>query len=130
MDEGILTDQKDEELIQQLINVLVSPRGYKDIRANLEDYETPAKLTRQNKKTNEDESFIPDVTAVINGRKSYFELAVKSDDVTQVVTKWKLLSDVARYKRGKLFLVTPRGHFAFADRLMKLHMIQAEVVKL
>lgn len=131
MEEGILTaeQQKEAELIREVVDKVVSPRGYKDIRANLEDYETPSKLTRASS-ADEDEAFIPDITGVLNGRKSYFELALKTDKVRPVVTKWKLLANMAQFKRGKLFLIVPRGHFAFANRILNTYPIQAEIIKL
>ncbi len=129
MEEGILTveQQKGSELIREVVDKIVSPRGYKDIRANLEDYDTPSKLSRAGE---DDEAFIPDITGVLNGRKSYFELALKTDKVRPVVTKWKLLSNMAKFKNGKLFLIVPRGHFAFTSRLLNKYPIQAEVIKL
>ncbi len=130
MEEGILTvhQEKDSDMIRQVVEEVVSPRGYKDIRANLEDYESPSKLMRR--QGDEEEFFIPDATGVINGRKSYFELALKTDKVRQVVTKWKLLANMAAFKRGKLFLIAPRGHYAFASRLLNKYAIQAEIVRL
>ena len=128
MEEGILTDQKDEELIQQMLDDFICPRGYKNIRANVDEYETPSRLSRQT--SDGEESFIPDATGIINGRKSYFELALKSDSKRATVTKWKLLANLAKFKRGKLYLVAPRGHYAFVDRLLKKYPISAEIVKL
>lgn len=128
MEQGILTDNKDADLIREIVDRIVSPRGFKDIKANIADYETPARLTR--KSESGDEAFIPDVTGTLNGRKSYFELALKTDDEQQAVTKWKLLSNVARFKNGKFFLVVPRGHYAFANRLISQYTIEAEVLKM
>ncbi len=130
MDTGILTEEKDVALIQQMVEEIVAPRGYKDIKANFGDYETPARLSRKNSNGEDTESFIPDATGVINGRKSYFELAMKSDSQQATITKWKLMSSIAHFKRGKLYLIAPRGHYAFVDRLLKLYPINAEVLKL
>ncbi|MCB0636636.1 MAG: hypothetical protein KDC54_08465 [Lewinella sp.] len=128
MEQGILTEVKESELVRQMVEEVVSPKGYNDIKANVEDFETPARLTRQ--RDGEEESFIPDATGVLNGRKSYFELALKTDAIRQVVTKWQLMSSVASYKRGKLFLVVPRGHFAFTNRLLNKYPIEAEIIKM
>jgi hypothetical protein len=128
MEQGILTEAKEAGLIRQMVEEVISPKGYNDVKANVDDFETPAKLTRR--KDGEEEYFIPDATGVLNGRKSYFELAVKTDAVRQVVTKWQLMSSVANFKRGKLFLVVPRGHYAFASRLLGQYPIEAELVKM
>lgn len=129
MEEGILTEAKDEVLLRKLIDKVVLPRGYQDVRANIEGYETPAKLRRKTE-DGEEEVFIPDATGVLNGRKSYFELALKSDNLQEVVTKWKLMSNLATYKDGKLFIVVPHGHLAFTNRILESYPIQAEVVKI
>ena len=126
MEEGILTMEKDAAVIQEAIESYVAPRGYKNIRANVENFETPSRLSRGKK----EEAFIPDITGILNGRKSYFELALKTEKIRQVVTKWKLLSKIAAFKRGKFVLLVPSGHFAFTNRLLKKYPIEAKVVKL
>jgi len=129
MENGILTEaqQKDPELIQLLLDKIVKKKGFENVRANAEGYETPAKI-RRGKDT--EEYFIPDCTGEVNGRKSYFELGMKSDDERELVTKWRLLSSLANYKHGKLYLAVPRGHMAFTNRILADYPIQAEVVKL
>ena len=117
---------KKPKLINRVIDKVVSPRGFKKIKANTEDFNTPSKLNRERN----DESFIPDITAVRNGRKSYFELALKTEKIRQVVTKWKLLSQLATFKRGKLFLIIPRGHYAFTKRVLKKYPIEAKLIRL
>ncbi len=121
----MLTPVKEPEMIKDAIENVVSPRGFKDIRANIEDFETPARLSR----SEDDSAFIPDITGVINGRKSYFELVFKTDKLRAMVTKWKLLSKIAAFKRGKLFLIVPRGNYAFTDRILKKYRIQAKILK-
>ncbi|PHN04847.1 hypothetical protein [Flavilitoribacter nigricans] len=126
MENGILTDAKDEVLVRKLIEQVVLPRGYQNVKANTEGYDTPSKLSRPN----EEGAFIPDATGVLNGKKSYFELAQKTDDLQEVITKWKLLSNLASFKNGKLFLVVPHGNLAFTNRILNNYPIQAEVVKM
>ncbi|HMP23722.1 MAG TPA: hypothetical protein PKC76_06300 [Saprospiraceae bacterium] len=125
--DGILTTEKDQRWIQTMIDKIVKPRGYSDIKANLEGYEPPARLSRREE---EDEAYVPDATAVSYGRKMYFELAVKTDREREVVSKWKLMSRLASAKAGKFFLIAPRGHVAFAQRLVKLYDISAEVIRI
>ena len=129
MEQGILTEgqQKDVELIEKLLDKVVKKKGFENICANAEGYETPAKI-RRGKDT--DEYFIPDVTGEVNGRKSYFELGMKTEDHRQLVTKWRLLSTIANLKHGKLYLAVPRGHMAFTNRILADYPINAEVVKI
>lgn len=129
MENGILTEaqQKDPEMITLLLDKIVKKKGFENIRANAEGYETPAKI-RRGKET--EAYFIPDCTGEVNGRKSYFELGMKSDDERELVTKWRLLSSLANYKHGKLYLAVPRGHMAFTNRILADYPINAEVVKI
>ncbi|PHI19639.1 hypothetical protein CEQ90_12270 [Lewinellaceae bacterium SD302] len=132
MEQGIVTDgqDRDPELIQKMIDKIVVRKGFDEIKANIEGYESPSKIRRGK---DSEEYYIPDVTGVVNGRKSYFELGLKTDDdetMRQVVTKWRLLANLAAYKNGKLYLAVPRGHMAFTNRILADYPIQAEVVKI
>ncbi|MEL6274607.1 MAG: hypothetical protein AAFU03_05875, partial [Bacteroidota bacterium] len=108
MEHGILTNtqEKDPDLIQALLDKVVKKKGFDEVRANVEGYETPSKIRRGK---DSEEYFIPDVTGEVNGRKSYFELGMKTNDERLLVTKWRLLSSLAAYKNGKLYLAVPRG---------------------
>lgn len=125
METGILTEGKDPQLILEAIEKVVNPKGYEGIKANIEDYDTPSRLQR-----NEDEVFIPDITGVKAGRKSYFEVAVKTETIQETVTKWKLLSSLARLRNGKLYLISPKGHFTFTQKLVKDYSIPATIVRM
>lgn len=98
-------------------------RGFSNIKANHEDYETPAHFS----KTGQEEPVIPDITGLKTGGKSYIEIATKTDMIHDKVSKWKLLSTLAARKGGKLFLLTPRGHKRFAEELVKDHNLSAEI---
>ncbi len=97
--------------------------GFSQIKANMDDYEMPKKFS----KPGEDEPYIPDITGFSKGGKCYVEIAQKSDDVTRMVAKWKLFSTLAGMKKGKLFLLAPKGHKAFTDKLIKQFSIEATV---
>ena len=104
----------------------VKKRGYHDIKANVDSYEDPV----QYRSADDGEPMIPDVTALQSNRKSYFEIAMKSDNMTATISKWKLLSTLAQRKGGKLFLLAPKGHKAFAEKLAKQYQLSAEIVAL
>lgn len=101
----------------------VKKRGFSNIKANHEEYETPGQFNRPG----EDDPVIPDITGLKTGGKSYIEIATKTEDINRKVSKWKLLSTLAARKGGKLFLLTPRGHKRFAEELVKDHNLNAEV---
>ncbi|HFA48400.1 MAG TPA: hypothetical protein ENJ95_05205 [Bacteroidetes bacterium] len=98
-------------------------RGFSNIKANHEDYEVPAHFT----KPGEDELVIPDITGLKTGGKSYIEIATKTDLIHDKISKWKLLSLLAARKGGKLFLLAPRGHKRFAEDIVKVHNLNAEI---
>ncbi|MEM6396596.1 MAG: hypothetical protein AAF741_09625 [Bacteroidota bacterium] len=135
MDKGILTEAqgKDPELIKKMVEKIVERKGFDQIKANADGFDTPAPIRKKDKEGNVEYTYIPDVTGTINGRKSYFELGMKTegnDDTQKLVSKWRLLSDFAAIKNGKLYLAVPRGHMAFTNRILADYPIKAEVVKI
>lgn len=105
-----------EPYFQQAI-IWAQKRGLANIKANWEDYETPSQFS----KTDEEQPFIPDITGRTSSGKVYVEIAVKTDDMNRSISKWKLMSTLASMKGGKLFLLVPKGHRAFASRMLKEH---------
>ncbi|MFD2933142.1 hypothetical protein [Spirosoma flavum] len=106
----------------------VRVRGYNDIRANTEGYQTPISYGRQQ----DSEQFIPDVTGKQFDQESYFEVILKTNaaDASHLLSKLKLLSQLAAVKGGKLFLMSPRGHRSFAKEVLVETNIVAEVINL
>lgn len=106
----------------------IKRRGFSKLKANVESesLEKPTSFSRQR----EDQTITPDLTAVRRGRKSYFEIAIKSENEQRVVSKWKLLSRLAGLKNGKFYLLAPHGHRTFASKLVKRYGINAEVVNI
>ncbi len=131
MEIGHLTSAQDKsaDMILELLTKVVNNKNYETVKANVEGYETPSKITDRK---NPEKFFIPDVAATVNGRKSYFELGLKpsSEQTQDLITKWRLLADLAAFKNGKLYIAVPRGNMAFINRMMADHSIVAEVIKL
>lgn len=106
----------------------IKRKGYSKVKANIEEFDPPTSFKQGQ---DGEETFItPDITAVMRGNKCYFEIAMKSDDKQEVITKWKLLDRLASMKEGKFFLFTPHGHRAFADRIVKQHDINATLINI
>ena len=118
--------EKNEDLILNVVNNVVKERGYDDIKANADGYEVPRQFTR----TRTDETITPDISAVKNGRKNFFEIAVKNEKEQRTVSKWKLLSQLADFKGGKLFVIAPRGHYRFAQTLIDDYNIEAKMIRM
>ena len=102
----------------------LSTRPFTELKSIHEDHEDPQSFN--NKSTGG--SIQPDVSfRSSNGGKNYLEIALKTDNVQALVTKWKLLSTIATMKKGKLFLMSPKGHKMFTQRLVGDYSISAKV---
>ena len=121
--------EKDSKLYEKAID-WVKRKGYSKVKANIdgEDFEKPSSFMQPG--DDDEAALTPDITAMMRGNKCYFEIAIKSDDKIQLVTKWKLLDRMAALKEGKFYLFTPHGHRAFANRLIKKHDINAVLISL
>ncbi len=101
----------------------VKKHGFDNIKSVHEDYESPGTFN-----WSEDENgLVPHITGLRTGGKSYIELALKDENVQRRVSKWKLLSTLAARKGGKLYLLAPRGHKAFAEKLVEEYNLSAEI---
>lgn len=116
--------EEKQEMIEQLVD-FAKKRGFDDLKVNdpADDHDSPDSFMRKN----DEESFAPDATGLKYGAKSYFEIALKSENEQRIVSKWQLLSKLAQMKNGKLYLLAPRGSKSFADRLVDRYNIVAEV---
>ncbi len=100
----------------------VKNRGSHNIKAVSEGYDEPRVFT--NKSTQAIvQADISYQTA--NGAKHFTDIALKSDNVQKLVTRWKLLSIMAGLKRGKLHLLTPKGHKMFTQKIVNQYNINA-----
>ena len=90
----------------------------------MEGFEKPYTYTN----ANTHEEICPDISFIgLGGAKSYTEIAIKQDNEVDLVTRWKLLSQMATYKSGRLHLLAPRGHKAFTQKLVDDYHIAAEI---
>lgn len=119
--------EKTQKVYQKAVD-LIRKKGYIDIKANSEelDLEQPTGYVQQR----EDDVYTPDLTALHLGRKSYFEIALKTKQVKRLINKWKLMSRLAEVKHGNFFLLVPRGHVRFTNQLIDEHNIDANLIKL
>ena len=104
----------------------VNRKGFHDIKANYEGYESPVQFT----KPKEEKPYNPDITGKKTGGKSYIEIALKADNIRRRISKWNLLNTLASMKGGKLFLLAPKGHKSFAEEIVKKHHLDAKVIYL
>ncbi len=119
------TDSDKSVMINDMIH-WAKTHHFSKIKANYEGFDKPSSFHQPKG----DDTFIPDVTAVKLGVKNYFEVAMKTDDEERTIRKWKLLSTVASMRNGTLYLFAPRGHKAFAARIVDERNLNAKVVGL
>lgn len=119
-------EQSDKDKYVEKAIAWAEKRGFSNIKANYEGYETPKVYT----KPEEDKPYVPDLTVTKTGGKSYVEVALKTDNIERRISKWKLLNTLAAMKGGKLFLLAPRGHKAFVNRMLKKFSLNATVVSI
>jgi len=89
-----------------------------------EGYENPRVFT--SKTTHEE--IQADLSFVTHGGiKHYSVVALKNENPKKTVAKWKVLSFLASMKKGRLHLLAPHGHKAYAEKLVNTHDINAVI---
>lgn len=119
-------DSKQMKYLQQAVRLL-EKRGYSDIKAELPEYESPTSFTEKTS----DKSYTPDLTGEKDLGKDYFQV-VEGDkkNIQDVVSKWKLFSNLAKIKNGQFYLLVPYGRKKYTTELVKEYNIDAELMKL
>ena len=105
-----------QEMIKTVAEYL-QKKGFENIKADIDDYEPPAKMNKQGT----DITFIPNITArKTDGSKFYFEVVSKEqEDQELLLSKWSMLSAFASLRGGKFYLIVPNGKLRFTNRLLK-----------
>ena len=100
----------------------INKRNVESLKVNLEGYEIPNGF----KSSRTNEPVIPDMTFLDrHGNKNYVEIAFKQENFWHELTKWKLLSSMASFKKGKLYLLTPKGHKSYITKQIEEHDVKA-----
>ncbi|WP_419213186.1 hypothetical protein ACNR9Q_03305 [Maribacter sp. X9] len=89
--------------------------GFENIKADMEGYETPKSYSRKGK----DDNITPDIVAVKNGRKYYFDISLKSPKTRLLKTKWLFLDTLSRMNSNRFRIITTRGHYKFTDTMLE-----------
>ena len=79
---------ENQEFLEKSISHLEAT-GFENIKADMEGYETPKSYVRKAKGA--ETKITPDIVAVKNGRKYYFEISLKSEKPRLLKTKWLFL---------------------------------------
>ena len=121
-----MTYMSKNEYLEQAVN-WTKQKSFSEIKSIHEDYDSPK--TFVNKAT--DETIQADFSFVSQrGANNFMDIALKTEHPQKLVTRWKLLSLMASLKRGKLFLLAPKGHKHFTQNLVNQYHINAIVYSL
>ncbi|AQG80069.1 hypothetical protein [Spirosoma montaniterrae] len=100
--------------------------GFTQIQANTPGYEMPVGFGR----SQDGQSFIPDVTGQRWEEKSYFEVILKTANLNDLVSKLNLLYQLTQLRGGAVYLMAPKTHVPFARSVLAKSRIRAEIIAL
>ncbi|MFH4964904.1 hypothetical protein V8G69_07865 [Gaetbulibacter sp. M235] len=120
----------DKEKYSDILNESVDyleKRGYENIRADTEGYETPKSFS----KVGSDINITPDIVAEKEGQKHYFELSLKSEKPKLLKSKWLFLNALSNLKSYKFRIITTKGHYKFTHEMMdELNLNNKNLIKI
>ena len=110
----IYTDKvKYSEILNNSITYLEN-RGYEDIKADSDGYESPKSYNKKGS----DISITPDIVAIKEGQKHFFDISLKSEKPKLLKSKWLFLNTLSNLKSHKFRLITTRGHYKFTQEML------------
>lgn len=104
---------ENQAVLQQSIDHLEA-RGFKNIKADMEGYETPKSYLKKSTGN----PVTPDITATKNGIKYFFDISLKSERPTMLKSKWLFLDTLSRMNSNRFRIITFRGHYKFTETLL------------
>jgi hypothetical protein len=117
---------ENKEFLEKSIHHLEAT-GFENIKADLEGYEKPKSYSRKGA----DEKITPDIVAVKNGRKYFFDISLKSEKPRLLKTKWLFLDTLSRMKSNRFRIITTRGHYKFTDTMLEdINLSNKEPIKI
>lgn len=105
--------QDNQDVLQQSVEHLEA-RGFNNIKADMEGYETPKSYLKKSSGN----SVTPDITATKNGIKYFFDISLKSEKPTMLKSKWLFLDTLSRMRSNRFRIITFRGHYKFTDTML------------
>lgn len=117
--------QEKLELIKESIKYL-EERGYTDIKADVEGYETPKSYHQKNS----DVVITPHIVGERAGVKHYFNMSLKTEDEELLRSKWKFFETISNMRQQRFNVVTKRGHFKFTEEMLDSLNLQKDYIKL
>ena len=81
----------------------------------MEGYETPKSYLKRGS----DIKITPDIVALKNGMKYFFEISLKSDNPVMLKSKWLFLDALSRMRSNRFRIITTKGHYKFTDSMLE-----------
>ncbi|WP_209401245.1 hypothetical protein [Pseudozobellia sp. WGM2] len=117
---------ENQEFLEKSIGHLEAT-GFENIKADMEGYDTPKSYVRKGS----DSKITPDIVAVKNGRKYYFEISLKSAKPRLLKSKWLFLDTLSRMNSNRFRIITTRGHYKFTDNMLEdINLSNKEPIKI
>lgn len=120
-----LDKKENEEVLQESISYL-EKKGFENIKADVEGYETPKSYYKKDS----DITITPDIVAERAGVKHYFELSLKSAKPGLLKSKWRFLEVLSRMKNHRFKIITLRGHYKFTNEMLRDLNLDKQLIKL
>lgn len=89
--------------------------GFENIKADMDGYETPKSYIRKESGI----KITPDIVALKNGRKYFFEISLKSEKPRLLKSKWLFLDTLSRMNSNSFRIITTKGHYKFTDDMLE-----------
>ncbi|MGB5434699.1 MAG: hypothetical protein WBM98_02325 [Maribacter sp.] len=89
--------------------------GFEEIKADMDGYETPKSFLKKGS----DIKITPDIVALKNGMKYFFEISLKSENPLMLKSKWLFLDTLSRMRSNRFRIITTKGHYKFTDSMLE-----------
>lgn len=101
--------------------------GFEKIKADVEGYETPKSYLKKGS----DAKITPDIVAMKNGTKYFFDISLKSHSPNLLKSKWLFLDTISRLKSDRFRIITTKGHYKFTDDMLEdINLSNKEPIKI
>ncbi len=117
---------KHSDILENSIAYLEN-HGFENIKADIEGYETPKSYT----KVGSNISVTPDIVALKEGLKYYFDISLKSKRPKLLKSKWLFLNTLSKLNSSRFRLITAYGHYKFTkDMLEAINLNNKQLIKI
>ncbi|MGF1558845.1 MAG: hypothetical protein ACFCUL_07135 [Flavobacteriaceae bacterium] len=88
--------------------------GFENIKADIVGCEKPKSYLQTRSGVN----ITPDIVAIKNGRKYFFDISLKSEERGLLKSKWLFLDALCRKRSNYFRIITTKGHYKFTENML------------